>query len=183
MKMDISAISTRISLLIVLFACCYPLLAEPQYQALGEGASALTGQPQWNLTITPDGKGLPHGSGNATTGQQIFEQRCASCHGFEAIGASAMPLVGDVNSLTSDYPEKTVNSYWPYATTLFDYIRRAMPPAAPYSLSSHEIYALCAYILSQDGIIEANVELNEVTLPQVKMPNRDGFSAVYPNNR
>lgn len=183
MKMDISAISTRISLLLVLIWCCGTLLAEPQYQALGQPASALTQQPQWNLTINPDGAGLPQGSGNAKVGQQIFEQRCAACHGFDAIGASAMPLVGELGSLSSEYPEKTVNSYWPYATTLFDYIRRAMPPAAPYSLSSHEIYALCAYILSQDGIIEANVELNEVTLPQVKMPNRDGFSAVYPNNR
>ncbi|WP_297807610.1 cytochrome c [uncultured Methylophaga sp.] len=181
--MDISAISIRISLLLVLFWCSAALLAEPQYQALGQSASELTEQPQWNLTISPDGTGLPPGSGDAKVGQQIFEQRCAGCHGFDAIGASAMPLVGELGSLRSEYPEKTVNSYWPYATTLFDYIRRAMPPAAPYSLSSHEIYALCAYILSQDGIIEANVELNEVTLPQVKMPNRDGFSAVYPNNR
>lgn len=173
---------TRISLLILLLLISVAR-AESLYQPLGQAADQLSAQPEWNLSISPDGKGLPEGSGMAKTGKQIFEQRCASCHGFDAIGASAMPLVGEMGSLTSEYPEKTVNSFWPYATTLFDYIRRAMPPDAPYSLSSNEIYALCAYILSQDGIIEADVELNEVTLPQVKMPNRDGFSAVYPNNR
>lgn len=154
--------------------------AQPLYQPLGEDAADLSQRPEWNLTITPDGQGLPAGSGNATQGKLLFEQHCVSCHGFGAIGGSAMPLIGDVGLLASDYPEKTVNSYWPYATTLFDYIRRAMPPAAPYSLNSNEIYALCAYILSQDGIIEANVELNAVTLPQVTMPNQNGFSATYP---
>lgn len=168
--------SIRNSLLVLLLLASHAG-AEPGHQALGRDASELTQQPQWNLTITPDGNGLPDGRGTAAEGKQIFNQQCASCHGFDAIGGSAMPLVGDVGSLTSEYPEKTVNSYWPYATTLFDYIRRSMPPQAPYSLSSHQIYALCAYILHQDGIIEADVELNEVTLPQVKMPNRDGFSA------
>lgn len=157
-----------------------PLLsADPVYQRLGEKADALSSKPEWNLSISPEGKGLPQGSGNAQQGQQLFNQHCAVCHGFDAIGASAMPLVGEIGSLTSEYPEKTVNSYWPYATTLFDYIRRSMPPSAPYSLSSNEIYALCAYILSQDGIIETGVELNEATLPQVTMPNRDGFSVIY----
>lgn len=168
--------SIRNSLLAVLLFSAH-VSAEPAHPTLGSDASELTQQPQWNLTITPDGNGLPVGRGTAAEGKQIFKQQCASCHGFDAIGGSAMPLVGDVGSLTSDYPEKTVNSYWPYATTLFDYIRRSMPPQAPYSLSSHQIYALCAYLLSQDGIIEADVELDEVTLPQVKMPNRDGFSA------
>ncbi len=157
------------------------LVAEPFVQPLGENAGEQSPLAAWNLTITPDGKNLPTGHGNAQQGEQLFKQHCASCHGFGAIGASAMPLVGDVGSLTDEYPEKTVNSYWPYATTLYDYIRRAMPPAAPFSLSSNEIYALCAYILSQDDILENDVELNEVTLPQVKMPNRDGFSPDYPN--
>ncbi|WP_438970247.1 c-type cytochrome [Methylophaga sp.] len=153
--------------------------AEPQYQKHGENAESVISKPEWNLTITPDGENLPPGSGNAAQGKKIFNQQCASCHGFEAIGASAMPLVGEVGSLKSEYPEKTVNSFWPYATTLFDYIRRSMPPSAPYSLNSNEIYALCAYILSQDGIIKSGVELNEATLPQVTMPNRDGFSVIY----
>lgn len=171
---------TRVSLLFMLWLTASVLHANPLYQQLGKAADDLSQQPQWNLTISPDGTGLPKGSGNATEGKEIFNQQCAACHGFDAIGASAMPLVGEVGSLTSEYPEKTVNSYWPYATTLFDYIRRSMPPSAPYSLTSHQIYALCAYILNEDGIIGADVELNEVTLPQVKMPNRDGFSAVYP---
>lgn len=168
--------SIRNSLLALLLFAAHAY-AESEHQALGRDAGELTQQPQWNLTITPNGRGLPVGHGTAAEGKKIFKQQCASCHGFDAIGGSAMPLVGEVGSLTSEYPEKTVNSYWPYATTLFDYIRRSMPPQAPYSLSSHQIYALCAYILSQDGIIEADVELNEVTLPQVTMPNRDGFSA------
>lgn len=171
----------RLKLLLLLLLSATVLSAEPLYQRLGQSADSLPAQPQWNLSIHPDGTGLPPGSGNATQGKQIFNQQCAACHGFDAIGASAMPLVGEVGSLNKEYPEKTVNSYWPYATTLFDYIRRAMPPSAPYSLSSNEIYALCAYILSQDGIIgDDDDELNEVTLPQVKMPNRDGFSAVHP---
>lgn len=182
MRMALSVMFTRTSLLVLLLSLSVAR-AEPVFQPLGQPAAGLSSQPQWNLSISPDGSGLPPGSGTATAGKQLFEQRCAGCHGFDAIGASAMPLVGEVGSLAGEYPEKTVNSFWPYATTLFDYIRRSMPPSAPYSLTSNEIYALCAYILSQDGIIKADVELNEVSLPKVKMPNRDGFSAVYPNNR
>jgi len=152
--------------------------AEALPPALGQNATHLSQTEEWNLTIMPDGKNLPTGSGTASQGQQIFSIKCAGCHGINAIGGSAEPLVGEVGSLTSDYPEKTVNSYWPYATSLFDYIRRAMPPSAPYSLSSNEIYALCAYILNEDDIIDGNVELNATTLPQVTMPNRDGFSAI-----
>jgi len=171
---------TRISLTLVLLGLLPALAAQPLYQPLGQPAAELSDRPEWNLTISPDGQGLPAGSGTASQGKPLFEQHCAACHGFGAIGGSAMPLVGEVGSLTSEYPEKTVNSYWPYATTLFDYIRRSMPPSTPYSLNSNEIYALCAYILSQDGIIKADVELNAVTLPQVTMPNRNGFSATYP---
>ena len=169
--------------LILVFLFPATLVAEPLFQPLGKDATQASPQAAWNLTITPDGNNLPAGHGNARQGEQLFKQHCASCHGFGAIGASAMPLVGDVGSLTDAYPEKTVNSYWPYATTLYDYIRRAMPPSAPFSLTSNEIYALCAYILNQDDILKNDVELNEVTLPQVKMPNRDGFSPVYPNKR
>lgn len=183
MKMVRLAISifNRYLILVLLFPAT--LVAEPLFQPLGKDAKQASPQSAWNLTITPDGKNLPAGHGNAQQGEQLFKQHCASCHGFGAIGASAMPLVGDVGSLTEEYPEKTVNSYWPYATTLYDYIRRAMPPSAPFSLTSNEIYALCAYILNQDDILKNDVELNEVTLPQVKMPNRDGFSPVYPNKR
>lgn len=170
---------SKLGFVIFLFIGIPTTYAQPLYQPLGQKADTLSSKPEWNLTIFPDGRGLPQGAGDATQGKKIFNQHCVACHGFDAIGGSAMPLVGEVGSLTSKYPEKTVNSYWPYATTLFDYIRRSMPPSSPYSLSSNEIYALCAYILSQDGIIESGVELNEVTLPQVTMPNRDGFSVIH----
>ena len=154
--------------------------AEAQHQALGKPADKLSQQSQWNLSISPAGENLPIGSGTAEQGKQIFALKCAVCHGPEGIGATAEPLMGEVGSLTSDYPEKTVNSYWPYATTLFDYIRRSMPINAPFSLTSDEVYALCAYILSQDGIIAAELDLNNENLPLVTMPNRDGFVAIYP---
>jgi len=156
--------------------------ADTEHQNLGKPAQNLSEQAQWNLSITPDGKGLPKGKGTASQGKQLFALQCAVCHGPGAIGGSADPLIGEVGSLSSDYPEKTVNSYWPYATTLFDYIRRAMPINAPFSLSADEVYSLSAYILSQDGIITADTELNEENLPKIVMPNHDGFMAVYPEN-
>lgn len=158
-----------------------PSYAKDEFQPLGKKAQHLSNSPQWNLSISATGEGLPKGQGNAIQGAKIFANQCASCHGPQGIGASAEPLIGEVGSLTSEYPEKTVNSYWPYATSLFDYIRRAMPIDAPFSLSADEIYSLCAYILSSDGTIKEGLVLNEETLPQVKMPNRDGFIAIYPD--
>ncbi len=143
--------------------------------ALGQNAAEIASQPEWHLTITPDGKNLPDGSGSAQQGEHIFAAQCAACHGPAGIGGSALALTGDVGSLTDEYPEKTVNSYWPHATALFDYIRRAMPPQAPYSLTADEVYSLTAYILSQDAIIDPNLALTQDNLPLVTMPNRDGF--------
>lgn len=154
--------------------------AESTHQSLGKPADNLSPQSQWNLSISPSGENLPKGNGTATQGKQLFALKCAVCHGPEGIGASAEPLIGEVGSLTSDYPEKTVNSYWPYATTLFDYIRRSMPINAPFSLTADEVYALCAYILSQDGIIPIDLDLNNENLPLVTMPNRNGFVAIHP---
>lgn len=168
-----------VSLLLLAFSTAY---ADDNYQRLGQAAEKLSQSEQWNLSISPDGNHLPIGQGTAAQGAKIFALQCAGCHGPEGIGASAEPLVGEVGSLMSDYPEKTVNSYWPYATTLFDYIRRAMPINAPFSLSADEVYALCAYILSSDGIIDADLVLSNKTLPQVTMPNQDGFVAIYPDN-
>jgi S-disulfanyl-L-cysteine oxidoreductase SoxD len=156
--------------------------AEDTFQHLGKTAKQLSHAPQWNLSISPTGEALPKGQGNAIQGAKIFANQCAGCHGPQGIGASAEPLIGEVGSLASEYPEKTVNSYWPYATSLFDYIRRAMPIDAPFSLSANEVYSLCAYILSSDGTINESLELNEETLPQVKMPNRDGFITIYPDH-
>ncbi len=157
-------------------------ISEPITPSLGKLAHIHTQQIEWNISIAPDGQGLPVGQGNATIGAKIFALKCSGCHGPEGIGGTADPLVGEIGSLTSTYPEKTVNSYWPYATTLFDYIRRSMPIDAPFSLSPDEIYSLCAYILNKDDVILRDVELNEETLPRVTMPNRSGFVAIYPDN-
>lgn len=129
----------------------------------------------WDFSIPPSGKGLPAGHGSVAEGQVIYSQKCVMCHGINGSGKPADPLTGGIGTLASSKPVKTVASYWPYATTLFDYIRRAMPIAQPRSLSSHEVYALVAYILSVNGIVQKDAVMDAETLPKVKMPNRDGF--------
>ena len=142
----------------------------------------------WDLSIAPDGTGLPPGSGTAKQGEALFAAKCAACHGPKGTGPAGPPpmggpLVGGSGSLTGDKPVKTVGSFWPYATTLFDYVRRAMPFSQPQSLSNDEVYALAAYILSLNGIIDDKEVMNAKTLPRVKMPNRVKFFSVYPNDR
>lgn len=131
----------------------------------------------WDRSIQPDGRNLPKGSGSAREGKKVFAERCATCHGED--GASSpfhLPaLTGGVGSLATDHPLETVGSFWPYATTVFDYIRRAMPYDSPKSLTDSEVYAVTAFLLNQSGIISETKVLNEKTLPKVKMPNRDGF--------
>ena len=127
------------------------------------------------ISIPPDGRGLPPGSGTASEGGAVYQAKCAGCHGVKGTEGPADRLVGGIGTLAAPKPVKTVGSYWPYATTLFDYIRRAMPYNAPRSLSNDEVYALCAYLLFLNGIIGLEVRLDAKTLPQVKMPNRDGF--------
>lgn len=133
----------------------------------------------WDITVMPDGTGLPAGSGTARMGAAVYAEKCANCHGNSAQGRSAEPLAGGIGSLTGDAPDQTVGSYWPYATTLFDYIRRAMPPGAPLSLKPDEIYALCAFILSLNGLIGPDEELSAANLPKIEMPNRNGFIRIY----
>jgi cytochrome c len=129
----------------------------------------------WNIDVSPDGRGLPPGSGDVATGRQVFESKCAACHGVKGEGGLGDRLVGGLGSLTSAHPVKTVGSYWPYATTLFDYIRRAMPYNAPQSLQPDEVYAVSAFLLNANGIVPDGTRLDAATLPKVKMPNRDGF--------
>jgi cytochrome c len=129
----------------------------------------------WDISIDPSGAGLPAGSGSARTGAAIFAAKCAACHGATGGGRPNDALVGGAGSLATDKPVKTVGSYWPYATTLFDYIRRAMPLPQSKSLTNEEVYALAAYILAKNGIIGEDDVMDARTLPQVKMPNRDGF--------
>jgi mono/diheme cytochrome c family protein len=133
----------------------------------------------WDISIPPDGSGLPVGRGSVAEGAAIYEGKCIMCHGAAGIGQPADRLTGGIGTLASAQPVKTVASYWPYATTLFDYIRRAMPVSAPRSLTAHEVYALCAYILSIDGIVQKSAVLDAKSLPKVKMPNRDGFISVW----
>jgi S-disulfanyl-L-cysteine oxidoreductase SoxD len=136
------------------------------------------------IAIPTDGKGLPPGRGDSARGKQVYETACAACHGADLMGVASIPnmptgaelrLIGGRGTLTSPKAVATVESYWPYATTLFDYIRRAMPFTAPGSLSADEIYAVCAYILSEAKIIDKATVLDAQTLPRVEMPNRNGF--------
>ena len=129
-----------------------------------------------DISIPPDGKGLPAGSGSVAQGTMVFQQKCAVCHGANAEGTpSGDRLVGGIGSLNSANPVKTVASYWPYATTVFDYIRRAMPITNPQSLQNDEVYAVTAYILSIDNIVPKDAVLDAGSLPKVQMPNRAGF--------
>lgn len=132
----------------------------------------------WDLSIGPDGAGLPSGAGTAKDGAAVYQAKCLSCHGESGAGGKGLAdkLVGGIGSLASRKPVKTVGSYWPYATTLFDYIRRAMPFDTPLSLTDDEVYAVSAYLLwLNDGIVSEDQVLNAETLPAIQMPNRDGF--------
>ena len=129
----------------------------------------------WDISIPPSGAGLPAGSGTVKQGEAVYVAQCQSCHGPKGAGKPADPLIGGIGSLATAKPVRTVGSYWPYATTLFDYTRRAMPATKPLSLSNDEVYAVTAYLLYLNGIIGESTEMNAKTLPQVKMPNRDGF--------
>ncbi len=127
----------------------------------------------------PDGEGLPPGGGTAVQGKEIYDKQCAACHGPAGQGGSADTLAGEGLSLTGEWPEKTIGNYWPYATTLFDFNRRAMPMNAPQTLTGDEVYAVTAYLLFLNGIIKETEELNAATLVKIKMPNREGFINVY----
>lgn len=169
-----------VPILILMLAGTEPQAAQvPQGPNLGKPAGAHAIQA-WNLTVMPDGRGLPPGSGDPLQGRALYKQQCQSCHGKDGLGDSGDQLAGARKSLTSDYPEKTIGSYWPYATTLFDFIRRSMPMKDPGSLSSDQIYALCAYLLYLNHIIGPSDIMDAHTLPAVKMPNRHGFIDVNP---
>ena len=134
----------------------------------------------WNISVLPDGKGLPAGSGVSADGVKVYAQKCAVCHGDKGQGGSASAVISNVKIQTINGGEKTIANFWPVPTTLFDYIRRAMPWQAPKTLSDDEVYALVAYLFAANGLIGENEVMNAQTLARVKMPNRDGFIARFP---
>lgn len=160
--------------ILVLGATCAPAMAGK----LGLGREAT---PQeivaWDIDVRPDGQGLPKGRGTSAQGELIFQERCAVCHGEFGEGKDKWPvLAGGLGSLKHDRPDKTVGSFWPYASTIFDYIRRAMPFGNAQSLSPDEAYALTAYILQLNDVIkDSNFELNQDTFKTIKMPNVSEF--------
>ena len=129
----------------------------------------------WNIDIDREGHNLPSGSGTVSHGHGVFDQQCAACHGTKGEGGIGDQLVGGQGTLAMPRPVRTVGSYWPYAPTLFDYIRRAMPQNAPQSLSNDDVYAVSAYILNLNGLLPADATLDAKTLPAIKMPNRSMF--------
>lgn len=137
-----------------------------------------------DITVFPDGAGLPAGRATAREGRGVYNERCAACHGLKGQGTNDFPeLAGGVGSLTGSRPLLTVGSYWPYATTLWDYTRRAMPYQRPGSLTPNEVYAVTAYVLHLNGIVAEDFVLDQSTLQGVRMPNRDGFISDPRSNR
>jgi S-disulfanyl-L-cysteine oxidoreductase SoxD len=134
----------------------------------------------WDISILPDGSGLPAGRGTSVQGAPVYVQKCQACHGVGGAGQPNDRLVGGQGTLAGVSPVRTIGSYWPYSTTLFDYVRRAMPYLQPQSLTNDEVYALSAYLLHLNGLIGETDEMNAQTLPKVRMPNRDNFILMYP---
>jgi cytochrome c len=150
------------------------LSAQSATYGLGRPATAAE-ITKWDIAVGREGKELPPGSGTAAEGQQLYASLCAACHGKTGKEGPNDVLVGGQGTLNSKNPVKTVGSYWPYATTVWDYVNRAMPYNRPGSLSANEVYAITAYLLFLNGIVPENEVLNAMTLPKVKMPNRNGF--------
>jgi S-disulfanyl-L-cysteine oxidoreductase SoxD len=163
--------------LVVLWLVAAGLLALAQQIHYGIGKPATPEEIRTRgISVTPDGRGLPTGHGTAIQGRSVYVARCAGCHGKRGQGSVVNPaLVGGRGTLTTDKPLATVGSYWPYATTLWDYIHRAMPYQNPGSLTSDQVYSVTAYILFMNKIVGEHEELNKETLPKVRMPNRNGF--------
>lgn len=134
----------------------------------------------WDINVLPDGTNLPPGSGKAADGQKVFAEKCAACHGEKGEGGLAARLIGGPPKATLD-GGKGIANYYPYATTVFDFIRRSMPWNAPRTLSDQEVYELTAFILAGNKLIPEDEEMNAMTLPKVKMPNRDNFVVRFPD--
>jgi cytochrome c len=164
----------------LLLALCVTAFASlhAQTKSVGLGRPASADEMKLrDITVLPTGAGLPDGKGNAAQGEVVYRDKCAVCHGPNGEGnpPQGTQLVGGVGSLATDTPVRTVGSYWPYATSVWDYIHRAMPLTQPGSLSADDTYAVTAFLLNRNKIIDADQVMNKETLPKVHMPNRDGF--------
>ncbi len=155
------------------------IAAEPPRHGLGTTPTAAQIEG-WAIAVRPDGQGLPPGSGSVKDGDELYANVCSSCHGTFGEGAGRYPRIAGEGKLTGERPEQTVGTYWPYATTLFDYINRAMPFPSPHALPPDQVYALTAYVLNLNGIVDEDFVASRETLPKVKMPNRDGFTWTDP---
>jgi cytochrome c len=158
---------------VLALACAIPAQAQSRY---GIGRAATPAEiAGWNIDVDRYGNNLPPGSGSVRHGREVFDQQCAACHGAKGEGGVGDRLVGGQGTLATSKPVKTVGSYWPYAPTLFDYIRRAMPQNAPQSLGNDDVYAVSAYILHLNGLLPAETTLDAKTLSAIRMPNRNMF--------
>lgn len=173
-KLSNCSVAALITTCLMLVACSTTPTNPTTLVRLGQPISE-TDLLGWDLIIEPDGRGLPNGSGTAAQGQLVYQTQCAACHGQQGEGGlSGVPsLVG--GATTSTPPILTVGSYWPFASTVFDYVRRAMPPVAPKSLSNAEVYQVVAYLLNMNGIVTSDFVLDKNSFSQVQMPNHDGF--------
>ena len=167
--------SERIALAAVILMTA--LVARADAPTLGIGREVSEADlEQRAISVAPDGTGLPSGQGTARAGRAVYDAKCGACHGLKGEGVGDYPpLVGGRGSLKSEQPLLTVGSYWPYATTVWDYINRAMPYTDAGTLSADDVYAVTAYVLFLNGIVSEGKVLDRETLPRVRMPNRDGF--------
>ncbi|MEM7543567.1 MAG: cytochrome c, partial [Pseudomonadota bacterium] len=153
----------------------YPAIAEFNPSERGPRLGQERAAASASEIIDPRGLALPQGSGSVADGRRLFSAMCVSCHGARGRGGVADELAGGATELTSEHPDKTIGTYWPFATTLFDFIRRAMPMTAPGSLSDQQVYALTAYLLHENELLGPDDSLDARTLKAIRMPNRGGF--------
>ena len=174
--------SVRIaSLLVIVLSGSLTAQSQPTSQLFNIGRTPTAEEiAAWDISVTPDGEGLPSGSGTAAEGRNIYNVRCTECHGASGREGPHDILVGGEGTLASDTPLKTVGSFWPYAPTLWDYINRAMPFETPGTMSPDDVYSTVAYVLFLNELVAEDQLLDATTLPLIKMPNRDGF---IPDNR
>jgi cytochrome c len=160
---------------VALAACATAWAQTPSYSNVGRAPTKEEIQA-WDISIGPEGKELPPGSGTAKEGAEIFAKKCAACHGATAEGSPLGPrLLGGKGTINTPQPIRTIGSYWPFATTVWDYIHRAMPQGQGGSLGANEVYALTAFVLFRNDIVKESDVMDAKSLPKVQMPNRNGF--------